>query len=126
MTLVVGVGGRPGASPAALSALVDSVLGEHGSDAAAVGVVATLDRRAGEPGIRLLAARRGARVVSLGAHVLAAQRVPHPSEVVRRHLGLDGVAEAAVLACGARLVSPRRAAAGWTVALGRVGQGQAS
>lgn len=126
MTVVLGVGGRPGACPDALAALVDSLLHDHGMSATDVELVATLDRRAGEPGILALAGRLGVRVVTLDAAALAAQPVLSPSEVVRRHTGTQAVAEAAVLACGGALVEPRRAGASWTVALGLLRHGAPS
>ncbi len=116
--VVVGVGGRRGAEPEALVALVRAELGVHDLAAGRVDVVATLDRRAGEPGVRLLASRLGARVTAYSAVALAAMEVPSPSDVVRGHTGTAGVAEAAVLAAGAHLLCHKRSRADWTVAIG--------
>lgn len=116
--VVVGVGGRRGADPEELVALVRAELGVHDLIAERVDVVATLDRRAGEPGVRLLAARLGARVTAYSAVALAAMDVPSPSDVVRGHTGTAGVAEAAVLAAGAHLLCHKRSGADWTVAIG--------
>lgn len=119
MSIIVGVGGRPGADPEALTALVEALLGAQGVGPGQVDVVATLDRRADEPGVRLLASRLGARITAYSAAVLAATEVPSPSEVVRSHTGAAGVAEAAVLAGAADLLCRKRSQGGWTVALGR-------
>ncbi|HET7399635.1 MAG TPA: cobalamin biosynthesis protein [Intrasporangium sp.] len=120
MRVVLGVGGRPGGDADELAALVRTCL--VGLDLAVgdVSVVATLDRRAAEPGVRDVAGRLGARVVAVDPHTLAAQDVPHPSELVRRHTAASGVAEAAVLAVGARLLASKRRSAAWTVAVGRL------
>jgi cobalamin biosynthesis protein CbiG len=120
MSLVLGVGGRPGADAADLAALVEEALAEERLAARDITVVATLDRRAREDAVTSLASRLGAPVAAFTAEVLARQEVPHPSEVVQRHTGASGVAEAAVLACGARLVLTKRRGPGWTVAIGQV------
>ena len=119
MSLVLGVGGRPAAPAAELRDLVERVLAASGLRPGDISLVATLDRRAGEPAVRSLAAELGAELAAYSSKELAAQRVPHPSEVVRRHTGLAGVAEAAVLASRAELLVPRHSAGAWTVALGR-------
>ena len=116
--VVVGVGGRKGADPEALVALVRAELGVHDLAAERVDVIATLDRRAGEPGVRLLASRLGAHVTAYSAVALAVMDVPSPSDVVRGHTGTAGVAEAAVLAAGAQLLCHKRSGADWTVAIG--------
>ena len=116
--VVVGVGGRKGADPEALVALVRAELGVHDLAAGRVDIVATLDRRAGEQGVCLLASRLGARVTAYSALALAAMDVPSPSDVVRGHTGTAGVAEAAVLAAGAHLLCHKRSGADWTVAIG--------
>ena len=120
MSLVLGIGGRPGADADALAALVETALADEGLAPEQVSMVATLDRRAGEGGIRSVAARLGATVAAYSAQTLAAQEVPNPSSLVRRHTGSAAVAEAAVLASGAQLVSPKRGATSWTVAIGRM------
>lgn len=99
--IVLGVGGRPGASPEALLELADKLLADHGHLLAEVTDVATLDRRADHPGVRRLADAAGARLRAWTVEQLRAQPVTGPSARVEAHVGTPSVAEAAVLACGA-------------------------
>ena len=122
MVVAVGVGARPGAAPAALRAAVDAALAAAGIAGADVAVLATLDRRAAEPGIRGLAAERGWRLVALPAGDLARQDVPHPSPAAARAVGTPSVAEAAALRAagpGSVLLVPKRITASVTVAVAR-------
>jgi cobalamin biosynthesis protein CbiG len=116
MTLVLGVGLRPGTAYQDLRALVATVV--DGSED--VAVVATLDRRAGDPVVRRLARELGAELRSYPAEVLAAQPVPTPSEAVAAATGTASVAEAAVLATGAVLVAGKQTSARASAAIGRL------
>ncbi len=119
MNVVVGVGGRRGAPLAEVARLVEDALACCDLTGEVVTTLATVTRRAGEPALEQLAALLAAELVAFAPQVLAVQPVPHPSELVRRHTGLDGVAEAAVLATGATLVLPKTCSDSWTVAIGR-------
>ncbi len=99
MQLVVGLGSARGVAAAAVVALLDGVLHAHGLDAGDVRAYASIDRRAGEPG--LLAAIAPARLRTYPAAALDAVDVPNPSERVRAVAATRSVAEAAALA-GAR------------------------
>ncbi len=116
--LVIGVGASTGADAEALAALVETTLGEAGLDGAAVGEVATLDRKATEPAVVAVGAGRGVglRTFTAGAlaGVVAAGRVPHPSRVVEAAVGTASVAEAAALLAagpGATLVAGKQVSA---------------
>jgi cobalamin biosynthesis protein CbiG len=61
----------------------------------------------------------GAEVKGYPASTLSAREVPHPSRRVGAAVGTPSVAEAAVLATGARLVVPKTARGRCTVAIGR-------
>ena len=124
LATVVGVGARHGAPLEEGVLLVEAALASCHLGDSAVTTVVTSQRRAGEPAIGRLAAQLGAELVGYPVEVLAAQQVPHPSELVKRHTGLDGVAEAAVLTTGARLVGARTSSASWTVAVGQHECGQ--
>jgi len=109
---------------AELRAAVDVVLAEAGLAAAEVTVLATVDRRAAEPGVRKLALDRGWRLVGLTAGELARREVPHPSRAVAAAVGTPSVAEAAALCAagpGGVLIVPKRVFAGVTVAVARTG-----
>ena len=118
MSVVLGVGGRPDATAEELLVLATAALAEHGLDPAAVSLVATLDRRAGAAAVLALAGASGAPVQPVAVETLAAQACPTPSGRVLAAVGSPSVAEAAVLACGGRLLGPRRASHAWTVAVG--------
>jgi cobalt-precorrin 5A hydrolase/precorrin-3B C17-methyltransferase len=117
--IVVGVGCSLGCSSDELLDLVDAALGEAGVEPASVSALATVDRRAGEPGVVQAARRRGWPLTTFAAEELARVDVPTPSDVVASHVGTASVAEAAALlaAGGGALVLPKRRSAHATCAL---------
>ncbi|MEU7904839.1 cobalamin biosynthesis protein [Actinoplanes sp. NPDC049118] len=120
--VVLGLGARSGTPDDELAAAACAALAAAGLRPADVGVLATLDRRAGEPGPRAVADRHGWRLVSFTAGELAAVDVPHPSGVVARGAGTPSVAEAAALLAagpGATLIVPKRVFPAATVAVAR-------
>jgi len=123
VSVVLGVGGRPDAPAAELLTLAAAAPAEHALDPTAVCLVATLDRRAGAAAVLALAAAGGAPVHAVTVETLAAQACPTPSGRVLAAVGSPSVAEAAVLACGGRLLGPRRASRAWTVAVGALPAG---
>ena len=117
-SLVLGVGASSGAPAAEVSGLVGAALAGAGLAAAAVAEVATLDRKAAEPGIVAL----GWPVRTFTADELAAVPVPSPSAAVRAAVGTPSVAEAAaLLAAGddGELVVAKRTGPTATVAVAR-------
>jgi cobalt-precorrin 5A hydrolase/precorrin-3B C17-methyltransferase len=96
-SLVVGVGSSTGADTDALWDLATSALAQAGVVGSAVGAVATLDRKGGEPAIVALGRRLGVPVRTFDAAALAAVEVPSPSRVVANAVGTPSVAEAAAL-----------------------------
>jgi cobalamin biosynthesis protein CbiG len=115
--LVLGVGVEPGTPPAHLADAV-AALGE-----VTIAVVATIDRRLGEPSVHALA--DGRMLLAYTTEALDAVDVPNPSAVVRRLTGTGSVAEAAaILAARATggagvLVVEKQRGTGVTVALAR-------
>ena len=114
--LVLGVGIEPGTPLAHLREAVDAL------GLAAFDVVATIDRRSGEPAVLALAAGRTLRTYP--AAVLDTVDVPHPSAVVRRLTGTGSVAEAAAVLAAREvgegvLVTPKQRGRGVTVAVAR-------
>jgi cobalt-precorrin 5A hydrolase/precorrin-3B C17-methyltransferase len=110
-SLVVGAGSSSGADPGALQDLVTAALAEAGVDRAAVGAVATLDRKATEPAIVALGRWLRAPVQTFDAPSLGSVAVPHPSAVVAGAVGTPSVAEAAALLAagpGASLLAGKR------------------
>ncbi len=118
MRLVLGVGLSSDAEPAQLHELVRVVLAEQSLDPHEVTTVVTLDGKAEVPAVRELAHTLDAEVRAYPAATLAAHRGPHPSSVVGAAVGTPGVAEAAVLAHGARLLVTKTSLGRCTVAVG--------
>ncbi|WP_282782861.1 MULTISPECIES: cobalamin biosynthesis protein [unclassified Nocardia] len=116
--LVVGVGMRTGADAADILDAVRAVAAE-----VEVACLATVDRRAEEPGLVAAAAELGVPVVAFTPDELAAVAVPNPSVRTAAALGAPSVAEAAALlaATGGRLVVRKRVVGGITVATAMFG-----
>ena len=109
--LVLGLGCERGTAAAEVIGLAEEALRAAGQDRRPV-LIASLDTRAGEPA--MLAASRyfDAPFHTFDAARLEAEtpRLANPSDIVFRHTGCHGVAEAAALAAagaGARLVVPK-------------------
>jgi len=119
--LAVGVGCSLGCPADELLALVDDALGAAGARGEHVGLLATVDRRAREPGVLEAARRRGWPLVFYRPDELAAVAVPTPSPVVEAHVGTPSVAEAAALlaARATDLAVPKRRSAHATCAVAR-------
>ncbi|RKR92360.1 cobalt-precorrin 5A hydrolase [Micromonospora pisi] len=123
MSLIVGVGARPGVDSDELDALVGAALAAIGLAPERVAALATVDRRVVEPGLVEVAGRRGWPLVGYPALELAREAVPHPSALVRAATGTPSVAEAAALRAvrdrGAEpvLLLPKRASGAATVAV---------
>ncbi|MDX5568277.1 cobalamin biosynthesis protein, partial [Streptomyces sp. ID05-04B] len=110
--LVVGVGASTGVPAAEVFELVESALREAGRSVRDLAALATVDVRAGEPGLVEAARRLGVPMVTYSARQLARVAVPHPSDAPFAALGTTSVAEAAALIGGGELVVPKRRSAG--------------
>ncbi|MEU1208483.1 cobalamin biosynthesis protein [Nocardia sp. NPDC005825] len=93
--LAVGVGLRPGTTADSLVAAVWEAVGDR-----PISRLATIDRRAGEPGFLEAASRLNAVAVGFSAVELAAVPVPNPSGRVTDAVGAASVAEAAAVLAG--------------------------
>nr|WP_228792789.1 cobalamin biosynthesis protein [Nocardia cyriacigeorgica] len=110
--MAVGLGLRPGTSAERIVAAVRTVLGSY-----PIACLATVDRRAAEPGVRAAATEFGVPVASFTAAELAAVPVPNPSDHAMSALGIPSVAEAAALLAGTgALVFSRRIVDGVVIA----------
>ncbi|MFE7960611.1 precorrin-3B C(17)-methyltransferase [Streptomyces sp. NPDC057413] len=107
-TLVVGVGASKGAPVDEVLTLVEGALAEAGLSARSLAELATVDAKAGEPGIVGAAERLGVPLVTYPAGELAAVEVPNPSDAPLAAVGTPSVAEAAALARGGELLVPKR------------------
>ena len=107
-TLVVGVGASKGAPVEEVLGLVKEALREAGLSMASVAELATVDAKAGEPGIVEAARLLGVPLVTHSAEELAGVDVPNPSDAPLAAVGTPSVAEAAALVGGGELLVPKR------------------
>ncbi len=110
-SLVVGVGASKGAPVDEVLGLVEDALRDAGLSARSVAELATVDAKAGEPGVVGAAERLGVPLVTYTAGELAAVDVPNPSGAPLAALGTPSVAEAAALLRGGELLVPKRKSA---------------
>lgn len=126
--LVLGIGCERGTDVEEVLALTEAALDEYGLAGARPVLVASLDSRRDEPAICAIVNRYGVPFQCFDAATLEAEtpRLENPSEVVFRHTGCHGVAEAAALAGagkGGRLAVAKRKSARATVAIAESVQG---
>ena len=119
-SLVLGVGASRGVSASELLGLIDRTLTGAGLSAGSVTGLATVDAKAGEPGITEAAALRGWPVTAYPAELLARVEVPNPTAAPLAAVGTPSVAEAAALTSGDNLVVAKRKSAMATVAVARI------
>ncbi len=110
-SLAVGVGASRGAPVEEVLGVVEDALREAGLSAASVAELATVEAKAGEPGIVGAAERLGVPLVTYPAEVLAGVEVPNPSDAPLAAVGTPSVAEAAALVRGGELLVPKRKSA---------------
>ncbi|MFD3500599.1 precorrin-3B C(17)-methyltransferase [Streptomyces sp. NPDC058676] len=107
-SLVVGVGASKGAPVDEVLGLVEAALADAGLSARSIAELATVDAKAGEPGIVAAAERLGVPLVTHSAEQLASVDVPNPSGAPLAAVGTPSVAEAAALVGGGELLVPKR------------------
>ncbi|NBM16348.1 precorrin-3B C(17)-methyltransferase [Streptomyces sp. GC420] len=112
-SLVVGVGASKGAPVDEVLGLVEETLASAGLSVRSVAEVATVEAKAGEPGIVGAARALGVPLRVYGAGELAGIEVPNPSRAPLDAVGTPSVAEAAALAGsgGGELLVPKRKSA---------------
>ena len=116
--LTLGLGCRKNTPEEAIEALVSRVLAEKGLSRAAIRGAASIDLKAGEPGLLAFCGHRGIPVKFYSAGELKA--VPGqftPSAFVSSVTGVDNVCERAAAAEGGRITVPKTAENGVTVAI---------
>ena len=98
--LAVGVGCERGCDPGELAALVTETLAENGLAAGAVATLVSIDLKADEAAVHAVAEDLGVSARFFDVATLAAEepRLATPSDLVRREVGVAGVAESAALA----------------------------
>ena len=121
--IIAGVGCRRGASAREIEAAIAAALAASKLVASALGLIATAQAKADEPGIAEAAAGLGVPLALIASDQLAAAsaRVATKSERVQELIGVPSVAEAAAFAAGGpdtRLLAPRIVVGPVTCALG--------
>ncbi|QIE46937.1 precorrin-3B C(17)-methyltransferase [Pseudohalocynthiibacter aestuariivivens] len=118
---VLGLGCARNADPEEMWAHVNDTLAEAGIAPGAIACVATIDLKADEPAMNVVAARLGVPLRLFTAAELEAQSalLANPSDVVFAEVGCHGVAEGAALAAGGALVVEKHKTATTTCAVCR-------
>jgi cobalt-precorrin 5A hydrolase / cobalt-factor III methyltransferase / precorrin-3B C17-methyltransferase len=119
-TLVVGVGCSRGAGVGEILALIRSSLAETRLAVKSIASLASVDAKSDEAGLLAAAEELGVPLRYYNAEALSAVEVPNPSPVVENAVGTPSVAEASVLASGARLLVEKQKSENVTVAVGRL------
>lgn len=94
-TLSVGIGCRSQSSAEQIEAAVRQALGPL--DFEQINTIASIDSKAGEPGLREFCARHGLPLRLFSREQIAALPVENPSAAAREHAGVDGVCEPCAL-----------------------------
>ncbi|MFD7401119.1 precorrin-3B C(17)-methyltransferase [Streptomyces sp. NPDC059866] len=118
-SLVVGVGASRNAPVDEVLGLIEGSLRDAGLSPRSVAELATVDAKAGEPGIVEAAERLGVPLVTYSAEELARVDVPNPSDAPLAAVGTPSVAEASALVRGGELLVPKRKSAMATCAVVR-------
>lgn len=95
--LFAGIGCRRGTDVAEILTLIRSTFAEHHLAPAALVGLASIDAKADEPGLLQAAARLGVPLSFFTPHQLDGMTTPTPSEMVRKHMGVSSVCEAAAM-----------------------------
>jgi len=110
--IAAGIGCKRGAPARDIEAAIRGALARAQIDAGALDVIATMETKSAEPGIRAVAKTFGVSLIVVPAPELAAagDRVETRSERVSALAGVGSVAEAAALAAAgpaSKLIAPR-------------------
>jgi cobalt-precorrin 5A hydrolase len=120
--IVAGIGCKAGTSAREIEAAIGAALSRAGLENSVLGLIATSQAKASEPGITAAAADRGLKLAIVAQAELesAGARTATRSERVLAVTGVPSLSEAAALAAagpGARLLAPRVAVGPATCAL---------
>lgn len=116
--IIAGMGCRRGKTQATLEAALQNACAAAGIDPRALAAVASVDRKADEPGLITLAASRGVPFLTFSAETLrAVPGIFSSSGFARETVGVDNVCERAAVAAGGKLICRKTVWDGVTVAL---------
>ena len=119
--IVAGIGCRRGACVEAIGEAFLLACGQAGISPSAVREAATIDVKAHEEGLLAFCRARNIPLTTYSAEELSqVEGSVSPSDFVRATVGVDNVCERAALADGGKLILPKLAHGGVTVAFSRV------
>ncbi len=101
-TCIVGLGCRRGTSSEEISKALEKALGKK-----SIGLIATCTLKSDEKGLLEYAEAKGVKLVFFTAEELAKIDVPSPSVKVKKHIDSYSVCEAAAIAAGGRIITPK-------------------
>ncbi len=104
---IIGLGCRRGTTCEEISKAIG-----HAAGAKKFDLIATCTLKADEPGLLEYAEANGIRLAFFTPEELSRIDVPSPSEKVRKHIESGSVCEAAAIAAGGRIISPKEKFAG--------------
>jgi cobalt-precorrin 5A hydrolase / precorrin-3B C17-methyltransferase len=119
-SLVAGVGCSRGVRAEEILTLLHRSLEEAGLSQKSVASLASVEAKSDETGLLEAAGELSVPLRFHAAQELSAIEVPNPSSVVKDAVGTPSVAEASVLASGAKLLAEKRKSGMATVAVGRL------
>ncbi len=117
--LVAGIGCNRGTSADEIAGLIRQVLSDEGISIQSLRALATVDMKKDETGLIEAAARLGIHLVFFSREQIENVDVPHPSLIVKRHMGVKSVCEATAILCAGkgRLIIPKRKSRNATLAV---------
>ena len=119
--IVAGIGCRRGACAEAIGEAFLLACGQAGISPSAVREAATIDVKAHEEGLLAFCRARNIPLATYSAEELSlVEGSVSPSDFVRATVGVDNVCERAALADGGKLIFPKLAHGGVTVAFSKV------
>lgn len=99
---IVGLGCRRGVSSEEISSALAKTMGTK-----KIGLIATCTLKSDEKGLLEYAESKGLKLVFFTPEELSKIEVPSPSEKVKKHIDSHSVSEAAAIAAGGRIISPK-------------------
>lgn len=117
--LLAGVGCRRNTDAGEILTLIHETFAARGLALEALAGLASIEAKADEAGLLQAAERLGVPIIFFTPDQLAGQKTPTPSLLVRKHMGVDSVCEAAAMLAsrGSKLIVPKTRTAKTTLAV---------
>ncbi|MEJ5299971.1 MAG: cobalamin biosynthesis protein [Thermodesulforhabdaceae bacterium] len=120
--LIVGIGCNRGTSADEIVSLIKKVLQQEGLFIGSIQALVSVEIKQDEAGLKEASERLGVPLFFVSIKSLDTVSVLNPSEIVKKHIGVKGVCEAAPIALNpsAQLIVPKTKSANATAAIARV------